>query len=950
MTPAGPPACLSVRRFVKCVSLQLQLYKSTLYKSPSNRSPSPMLRLMVLALTAPLVSAAALENHGVTQCTAAQCCETIVTGQCTGNTCDNNADPIECRGRIEPDIDCSTHPFLKTAKPAGTMGRTFAECCKSMCSTYDRCNENDEIDSNMYGYTYPPGATPGVSQGNGWEADIVKGARSNPVAVDGGTALGNEPRYYFNKYTHSTARVFKDSTGVTAQTVNAPTCPVADVEYQVATAKTTCCASVCQNFRLITTVGALQNGKYASIRHGPALSSTPSCTHPHAATNNHDSTSTGRYTTNDPATECAGTTCTLAECCTAVSLPTPTPTPTPTPAPCVWSTTPTVGLCGAAVTAPADGARAIRMCGSGGKQRTTATLVQAAATGGTCTLPAGTSADTAYNSARSYTITTPGYRIYKDEDCCLVPCGTDCVGGMQDTGCSHSCGSQGNQQEKFVASTAYVAGKIACTGTTVTVGSASATCTNGYRDAQTCANVYPSLPTGTITPRNKSPFAACNRVECCSTWLASGCGAAEDDGPAALSTYRGTLTSSQGCCNVGYHPGGTQTAGVQASNAQCCVADKSNKCFSGNKPASQTESNTVAGVQGGVARIDDVVCPTGWPQRTLDTDAACKQPGPNRVVNDAGAYINVYACCVAPEVADTAATEEFNTNSWCKGTAGIGQSGYNGRNNVWATTSAVQGSYVSNHPLNYVCPTTHSLKDFMKTERVPNTCAEECIVRTDAWMDCVSSPAQTIAGTCGNAGTTWYGLEAPGNNNIGGLDGTGTYGANCPHTPNPCKCQSQVNAMYAACKGCTTASYTIGTTVGSTWGPGGKQAFENTFEVAKANGIGAHGKLVKGTSATGSLWTNGAESTSLVGGVTITNLHYMIEDPEADHDSQSYGGQCTVPTLSCSHTPEVGTKEVTVVSQCEGSAAPAGAVLKAAGAYASMPTVAAAFLAAAAAL
>eukprot|EP01047_Picozoa_sp_COSAG01_P046501 COSAG01_NODE_4373_length_5087_cov_14.679230_4_plen_175_part_00 len=163
-----------------------------------------MLRTFALALTVPLVSAAhGLHNpwiHGVSGCTKTECCAEIKTGLCKGNTCDGVGDPPECRGRVEHDINCGAHPYLKTDKAPGTVGRTYTACCKSMCSTYDRCNINDEPVTNKFGYANPIAAN---SHGTDvtWEASVVKGGRTNPVAVDAGTALGNKPEHYYNKYT-----------------------------------------------------------------------------------------------------------------------------------------------------------------------------------------------------------------------------------------------------------------------------------------------------------------------------------------------------------------------------------------------------------------------------------------------------------------------------------------------------------------------------------------------------------------------------------------------------------------------------------------------------------------------------------------------------------------------------------------------------------------------------
>jgi hypothetical protein len=381
-----------------------------------------------------------------------------------------------------------------------------------------------------------------------------------------------------------------------------------------------------------------------------------------------------------------------------------------------------------------------------------------------------------------------------------------------------------------------------------------------------------------------------------------------------------------------------------SSSSQCCVADVSNKCFSG--AGAGTEVNTVTGVSGTVAAIIDVPC-GGWTRKTTTPTATCTQAGPNRIVNDAGAYANLYACCVPPNdlgasfaTATSAETSNENTDNWCKGVAGTARLGYgttageDGRNGVLATTAATSthvhnqlGSYVST-PLSYVCPTTHSLKDYKAPKKEPNNCAEECVVRTDAWIDCIASPAQTETVACA-VPTTWYGTKKAGHTNIGGLDANGQVnGALCPRTDNPCKCQEKVKAMYESCKRCAGASYTVGDTntpavpsacpIGSTcppvvssWGPAGKTLFDNT--------IAADGSLTKVAPVTDQLWSSGV----MVGGVTVqgedkTALRNLITDSARNDNLQGYGGICTIhATSTCPpHVPKVGTKDTTAISQC----------------------------------
>jgi len=362
-------------------------------------------------------------------------------------------------------------------------------------------------------------------------------------------------------------------------------------------------------------------------------------------------------------------------------------------------------------------------------------------------------------------------------------------------------------------------------------------------------------------------------------------------------------------------------------------------------------------------------------------------------VNDKGAYANIYACCVPPNkldanAADIAETSNKNTDNWCKGVAGTARLGYgttageDGRNGVLATTAATSthvhnqlGSYVST-PLSYVCPTTHSLKDYKAPKKEPNNCAEECVVRTDAWIDCIASPAQTETVACA-VPTTWYGTKKTGYTNIGGLDGNPALnGAVCPHTDNPCKCQEKVKAMYESCKRCDGASYKIGNTntptatcptgatcavgatcpIGSTcppvvssWGPAGKTLFDNT--------IAADGSLTKVAPVTDQLWSSGV----MVGGVTVqgedeTALRNLITDSARTHALQGYGGTCTIPTLpTCpTHVPNVGTKDTTAISQCPEPTTALSATtptkVLAADAYTAMPALVTAMVVAVAAV
>eukprot|EP01047_Picozoa_sp_COSAG01_P046502 COSAG01_NODE_4373_length_5087_cov_14.679230_5_plen_623_part_01 len=619
-----------------------------------------------------------------------------------------------------------------------------------------------------------------------------------------------------------------------------PTCKPTDVEYQATTAKTTCCAATCNNFRLITSITAAAPFSTSSWT---ALSTTPGCQHPAGGLNKFHPTAvsagtatpvastTQRYTDKPLQTECAGITCTLQECCTANPAPAPAPPLVRkiTTPPCTWTAVPT-GICGAAIPATAAGTRGAIECGSGAMARSTMTVTakalqttccmadKADATGvcaagaagacknadgtpytptdGTCTIPAGYTADTTFNTAPATDLTlatggSVGFKVYKDEPCCLKACGVDCVGAMKSQGCMKAgvackCGG-GTLQEKFEATTAHVAGKIKCTANAnvaaVAGTNAAYTCSaTGYRPAQTCTQIY-TLPAYDHNLRNIDPDGAgpltsttCNAGECCDTWMATQCGPEEAKG--TLETYvtaQAALVPPKGCCSPGFHPGPAQTTTMGSSSSQCCVADVSNKCS-----ADGTEKNTRTGVAGTNNAIVDVVCPgAGVNAWTRKTTATCNQAGPNRVVNDPGAYTNIYACCVPPNkldatVADTAETKNKNTDNWCKGVAGTPAPGsapgtvlQNGRNGVLATTAATSthvhnqlGSYVST-PLSYVCPTTHSLKDYIAPKKEPNNCAEECVVRTDAWIDCIASPAQTETPTCG-ASTTWYGTKRKG--------------------------------------------------------------------------------------------------------------------------------------------------------------------------------------------
>jgi hypothetical protein len=293
-------------------------------------------------------------------------------------------------------------------------------------------------------------------------------------------------------------------------------------------------------------------------------------------------------------------------------------------------------------------------------------------------------------------------------------------------------------------------------------------------------------------------------------------------------------------------------------------------------------------------------------------------------------------------------------------------------------------------PLSYVCPTTHSLKDYEAPKKEPNNCAEECVVRTDAWIDCIASPAQTVTAACG-ASTTWYGTKKKGYTNIGGLDGSlpgnaadnAADGAVCPHSPNPCRCQEKVKAMYESCSGCAGASYTIGITntptatcptgatcaagttcpIGSTcppvvssWGPavvfngityaGKKKLFDNT--------IAADGSLTKGAQVADQLW-----DTVLGVGTAKTVLEDMIKETGTKartHLIQGYGGTCTIPTLpTCpTHVPNVGTKDTTAISQCPEPTTALSATtptkVLAADAYTAMPALATAMVVAVAAV
>jgi hypothetical protein len=993
-----------------------------------------MLRTFALALTVPLVSAAhGLHNpwiHGVSGCTSTECCAAIKTGLCKGNTCDDGiADPTECRGREEPDIVCANHPYLKKDKAAGTVGRTYTACCRSMCSDYDRCNTNDEYNTNKFGYMLPTAVKTHGTDAT-WEASIVKGSRVNPVAVDAGTALGNDPEHYYNKYTFGAARKTQ-AAGTTAHNLlpagNTPgsTCAPTDVEYQPTTAKTTCCASTCNNFRFITSIkAAAPFGPRSHI----ALSDGSGCQHPGAGLNQFHPTAasagtatptastTQKYTDKPLQTECAGITCTLEECCTANPAPAPAPPlvqkiTTPT---CTW-TVATAGNCGAAIPATAAGTRADKECGSGGMARSTRTLNAKAAkttccmadatgacagacaagsftaTDGTCTIPAGYTADTTFNTANTLVTTgnavdgsATGFRVYKDEPCCLKACGVDCVGAMKSKGCSVECGT-GTQQEIFEATTDYVAGKIACTpGVTVVAnavaGTAGYTCsTTGYRLAQTCTAIYTGA-TWRFTVRDISPAVACNTGECCNTWLSTNCGTNEAKGTLqAHVTAQAASVPPKGCCSPGSHPGAAPTTTMGSSSSQCCVADVSNKCFSG--AGAGTEVNTVTGVSGTNTAVTDVTCPgagaTAWTQKKT---ATCDQVGPNRIVNDAGAYANIYACCVPPNDLDasfattpSAETKNENTDNWCKGVAGTARLGYgttagqDGRNGVLATTAATSthvhnqlGSYVST-PLSYVCPTTHSLKDYEAPKKEPNNCAEECVVRTDAWIDCIASPAQTEKVAC-DVPTTWYGTRKAGFTNIGGLDGAGAAnGAVCPHTPNTPKCQEKVNAMYESCHTCAAASYTVGATntpgaasacpIGSTcppvvssWGPAGKTLFDNT--------IAADGSLTKGAAVTDQLWALGVAKTVLKEMITETG----IGRGQRSHLVQGYGGTCTIPTFPpCpTHVPKVGTKDTMAISQCPEPTTALSATtptkVLAADAYTAMPALATAMVVAVAAV
>eukprot|EP01047_Picozoa_sp_COSAG01_P046498 COSAG01_NODE_4373_length_5087_cov_14.679230_1_plen_538_part_10 len=533
---------------------------------------------------------------------------------------------------------------------------------------------------------------------------------------------------------------------------------------------------------------------------------------------------TQRYTDKPLQTECAGITCTLQECCTANPAPAPTPPlvrKITTPS-CTWPVVPTAGICGAAIPATAAGTRGAIECGSGAMARSTMTLTAKAAqttccmadkadatgtcavpfqacagfvpTDGTCTIPAGYTADTTFNSAPATDLTlgaggSVGFKVYKDEPCCLKACGVDCVGAMKSQGCTVKCGT-GTEQEKFEATTAYVAGKIKCTANAVVAAvagtNAAYTCSaTGYRAAQTCTQIYPAGATYSHVLRNIDPAGAattvpCNTGECCNTLMATQCGLEEAKG--TLQTYiqtQGQLATPKGCCSPGFHPSATIATTMGSSSSQCCVADVSNKCFNAGAGAG-TELNTQTGVFATNNAIADVACPAGWAPKTTTPTATCTQAGPNRIVNDAGAYANIYACCVPPAkfdasfaTATSAETENENTDNWCKGAAGCAHYGYgttaaqSGRNGVLATTAATSthvhnqlGSYVST-PLSYVCPTTHSLKDYIAPKKEPNSCAEECVVRTDAWIDCIASPAQTETPTCG-ASTTWCGTKKKG--------------------------------------------------------------------------------------------------------------------------------------------------------------------------------------------
>jgi hypothetical protein len=586
-------------------------------------------------------------------------------------------------------------------------------------------------------------------------------------------------------------------------------------------------------------------------------------------------------------------------------------------------------------------------------------------TDGICTIPAGYTADTTFNAAGATPRVTTGsnadgsaagFKVYKDESCCLKACGVDCVGAMKSQGCSKKCGT-GTEKEIFVATTAHVAGKIACTAGAV-VGAvagtnAAYTCSaTGYRAAQTCTQIYPAGATYShglrdIDPTGAATTVPCNTGECCSTWLSGAqCGTEEAKGTlqAYVATQQalvvGGVATPKGCCSPGSHPSATIATTMGSSSSQCCVADVSNKCFNAGAGAG-TELNTKTGVFATNNAILDVACPPGWAPKTTTPTATCTQAGPNRIVNDAGAYANIYACCVPPAKLDasfatvtSAETQNENTDNWCKGAAGSAVYGYgttaaqSGRNGVLATTAATSthvhnqlGSYVST-PLSYVCPTTHSLKDYKAPKKEPNNCAEECVVRTDAWIDCIASPAQTETPTCG-ASTTWYGTKKTGYTNIGGLDGLGVDGAVCPHTPNTCNCQEKVKAMYESCKGCAKASYTIGNTntpagadksacpIGSTcpdvkssYGPAGKKLFDNT--------IAADGSLTKGAQVTDQLWDTGTAKTVLEDMIKETGTKART------HALQGYGGTCTIPTLpTCpTHVPNVGTKDTTAISQC----------------------------------
>jgi hypothetical protein len=274
------------------------------------------------------------------------------------------------------------------------------------------------------------------------------------------------------------------------------------------------------------------------------LSSGSGCQHPNggldqmhptaasAGTATPAQSTTKRYTDKPLQTECAGITCTLEECCTANPAPAPAPPlvqqiTTPT---CTFGAA-TITDCGAAIPVTAAGTRAAKECGSGGMARSTRTLTTKAAatsccmadangncavanncptstftsTDGTCTIPAGYTADTTFNAAPATALVTTGrngdgsatgFRVYKDEPCCLNACGVDCVGAMKSKGCSVECGT-GTQQEIFEATTDYAAGKIACTppganvAANAVAGTAGYTCsTTGYRPAKTCAQIY----------------------------------------------------------------------------------------------------------------------------------------------------------------------------------------------------------------------------------------------------------------------------------------------------------------------------------------------------------------------------------------------------------------------------------------------------------------------------